>query len=213
MLPALVSGRGILGEEGGSSGIGHDRQWIIDPIDGTANYMRNLPWWSVSIALFEKGMPFAGIVHAPAMGVTMTVVRGEGVKCNGRALVISPAVNKSAPMVLSGIAPQNVFYVRAEHVSRMIVAELGGTERRLGCGTVSIMQVLLGKADLYVGLGEHIWDIAAVATIAEELGLRHTIDFSKRDVSEEPFDFICGNSLLVDSAREAMWRDGYRLAN
>lgn len=85
-------------------------------------------------------------------------------------------------------------------------------ERRLGCGTASVIQVLLGKADLYVGLGERIWDVAAVVTIAEELGLRHTIDFGEHIVSQEPFDFICGNSLLVDTVRVALLRDGYHLS-
>jgi myo-inositol-1(or 4)-monophosphatase len=81
----------------------------------------------------------------------------------------------------------------------LIRARLGGLERRLGCGTASLLQILLGKADLYFGLGERIWDVCAVVVIAEELGFKHSIEWSSV-VESGPFDFVCGAEPLFGKA-------------
>lgn len=62
------------------------RLFVVDPIDGTAAYMKGRPWWSVSIAVVEDGRPVAGVVHAPTLGETYTAVRGEGARLNGRPI-------------------------------------------------------------------------------------------------------------------------------
>lgn len=194
----------VLGEEGGSSGAGENRLWIIDPIDGTANYMRNLPWWSVSIAMLENGRPHAGVIHAPAMGITVSAVSGQGVTINGRALSGPVRSLQAVPLILSGASPENVSNGRAESVSRIISEDLAGMERRLGCGTASLLQVLLGKADLYIGLGERIWDVSAAAIVADELGMRHTVEW-RRASQTTPFDFVCGERLLVEKAARSLF--------
>ncbi len=191
----------ILGEEGGVVELGQrepgEHLWIVDPIDGTANYMHNLPWWSVSIALLDKGRPRAGVIHAPAMGVTLATVYGEGVFLNGQPISSQPMARLDAPLVMSGASPLNARNGRGEALSRMIRTELGGMERQLGCGTASLLHVLLGKADLYVGLGERVWDVCAASIIAENLGFEHSIDWNL-PADTLPFDFVCGNMMLTD---------------
>lgn len=188
----------MLGEEGGPQGSSRSgRLWVIDPIDGTANYMRSLPWWSVSIGLLDNGRPIAGIIHAPAMGVTLATIKDHGVWLNGEMFALDPAdTGPQAPIVLTGASPTLAAEGLTEELSVMIRTQLRGIERRLGCGTASILQVLLGKADLYFGLGERIWDVCAAAIIAEELGLKHSIQWSD-DRASRPFNFACGAEALL----------------
>lgn len=186
----------VLGEEGGTIQGKSGRVWIIDPIDGTTNYMRSLPWWSISIGVLEGSRPRAGILHGPAMNLTMVAVSGEGVLLNGDPYKLD-TTGSEAQIIMTGASPAHTAAGKAEQLSAAVRTQLNGIERRLGCGTASILQVLLGNADLYVGLGEKIWDVCAAAVIADELGLQHSIDWeAPRD--REPFDFVCGLPLPFD---------------
>ncbi|WP_313607875.1 inositol monophosphatase family protein [Rhizobium sp.] len=193
----------VLGEEGSVYQGNGTRLWVIDPIDGTANYMRGLPWWSISIGLIEDGQPKAGIIHAPAMDITIVAVKGEGVVLNGQPVEPdTPRQDPPAPVIMTGSSPASAAKGDAEKLSALIRSDLNGFERRLGCGTASLLQVLLGKAELYIGLGERIWDVCAAAVIAEELGLRHTVEW-KTAADPQPFNFACGVAKvfeLVDSS-------------
>ena len=190
----------ILGEEDGRQGGDRGRLWVIDPIDGTANYMRGFPWWSVSIGLLEDGKPLAGVVHAPAMGVTLATVVGEGVTRNGARFALLTEAPVLAPVVFVGCSQA----LRASGIEALASAfirdELVGLERRLGCGTASLLQVLTGHAELYLGFGENLWDVCASAIIAEELGLSHSLIWA--DVSStRPIDFACGLMPWLDRGR------------
>jgi len=188
----------VLGEEGSAYQGNGTRLWVIDPIDGTANYMRGLPWWSISIGLIEDGQPKAGIIHAPAMDITIVAVKGEGVVLNGQP--VEPDTLRQdppAPVIMTGSSPASAAKGDAEKLSALIRSDLNGIERRLGCGTASLLQVLLGKAELYIGLGERIWDVCAAAVIAEELGLRHSVEW-KTAADPQPFNFACGVAKLFE---------------
>lgn len=191
---------GILGEEGGRQGGDTGRLWVIDPIDGTSNYMRGFPWWSVSIGVLKDGKPLAGIVHSPAMGVTLVTVVGEGVTRNGERFTLSTEAPVLAPVVLVGCSQA----LRASGIeasaSAFIRDDLVGLERRLGCGTASLLQVLTGHAELYLGFGENLWDVCASAIIAEELGLAHSLVWEDAS-SAAPFDFVCGPTPWLDRAK------------
>jgi len=190
----------ILSEEGTRENGGRGRLWVIDPIDGTTNFIRSLPWWGVSMGLLENGRPVAGVIHAPALNITMSAVVGEGAWLNGEPYALEIAeVASEPPVVMSGVSPKMAAAGDAEKLSFLIRTHLRGIERRLGCGTASLLQVLLGKASLYFGLGERIWDVCAASIIAEELGLRHSIDRTKT-VDDEPFNFVCGVPRLFDQA-------------
>ncbi|MGO6747746.1 inositol monophosphatase [Rhizobium ruizarguesonis] len=191
----------ILAEEGGRQGGDTGRLWVIDPIDGTSNYMRGFPWWSVSIGVLKDGKPHAGIVHSPAMGVTLATVVGEGVTRNGERFEFPTEVPVLAPVVLVGCSQA----LRASGIepsaSAFIRDDLIGLERRLGSGTASLLQVLTGHAELYLGFGENLWDVCASAIIAEELGLSHSLNWE--DVtSAMPFNFFCGKPLWLKKTNQ-----------
>ncbi|SCY91041.1 inositol monophosphatase family protein [Rhizobium sp. NFACC06-2] len=188
----------VLGEEGSAYQGNGPRLWVIDPIDGTANYMRGLPWWSISIGLVEDGQPKAGIIHAPAMDITIVAVKGGGVVLNGQPVEADTLrQDPPAPVIMTGSSPASAAKGDAEKLSVLIRSDLNGIERRLGCGTASLLQVLLGKADLYIGLGERIWDVCAAAVIAEELGLRHSVQW-KAAADPQPFNFACGVAKIFE---------------
>lgn len=191
----------ILGEEGGRQAGGSGRRWVIDPIDGTSNYIRGFPWWSVSIGVLKDGKPLAGIVHSPVMGVTLATVVGEGVTRNGERFTLPPETPVLAPVVLVGCSQ----VLRASGVEARAGAfirdDLVGLERRLGCGTASLLQVLTGHAELYLGFGENLWDVCASAIIAEELGLSHSLTWENA-ASAKPFNFFCGKQSWLERTNQ-----------
>lgn len=207
MVKAAYPDDAILGEEGGRQKGRNGRLWIIDPIDGTTNYMRGLPWWSISIGLVDSGQPKAGIIHAASMNVTIAAVIGEGVTLNGEAFTREDLDRYTqVPLVMTGSAPNLVASGQADQLSLLVRSQLNGIERRLGCGTASLLQVLLSKADLYLGLGERIWDICAAAVIAEELGLRHSLTWGGAH-DATPMNFACGKAALIEEVLPSLHLD------
>jgi histidinol-phosphatase len=148
----------ILGEEEGVSG-GGPRRWIIDPIDGTRNYLRGIPVWATLIALEEDGVVTLGVVSAPALGGRWWAERGGGAFAGGDLVRVS-AISRVEDAVLSFAVEQPVpaLATRAWHArgygdfwSHMLVAE----------GAID------GAID---AVGVTVWDLAAVQPIVEEAG-------------------------------------------
>jgi myo-inositol-1(or 4)-monophosphatase len=158
-LRALDPEAGWLSEEtlDLSDRIERRRLWVIDPIDGTRDYLRQRPGWCVSVALVEDRVPVLGVLAAPARGELWTASRGEGSWRNGKALRVSPRAE------LAG--------------SRVPADQLSGPDRDLvavdkpNSIALRIALVAAGEADLVATLRWGFeWDIAAAALIAEEAG-------------------------------------------
>lgn len=169
----------IVGEEGsatvGTSGIG----WLIDPIDGTTNFMFDLPGWAVSIAAVDHQGTVAGAVHVPSAGELFTAVRGEGAFLTTdrgtRRLRCSERTELATSLVATGFAYAPERRLRqAARVARMI----GGIRdiRRFGAASVDLCHVAAGRVDAYFEEGLGPWDMAAGELIAREAGCR-TGDF------------------------------------
>ena len=77
-----------MGEEGNERSTGAERCWVIDPLDGTVNYLHGIPFWAVSIGVIEAGEMVAAVVHAPALGETFTAERGGGCRLNDRGVAV-----------------------------------------------------------------------------------------------------------------------------
>lgn len=165
---------GVLGEEGaattGSSGV----RWVVDPLDGTVNYLYGLPTWAVSIAAEYEGETLVGVVEAPLRRETYRAVLGGGAYCDsataeGRKLVVRPAPPLERALIGTGFA-----YV-AERRSRQarIAAELipGFRDiRRGGSAAIDLCDVAAGRLDGYYERGLNPWDLAAGDLIAREAG-------------------------------------------
>lgn len=166
---------GILGEEGadvaGSSGV----RWIVDPLDGTVNYLYGMRAWSVSIAAEVHGVAVAGVVHSPALGETYTATLDGGAwrdDAAGRTrLRVSDCADLASAMVGTGFG-----YVpdRRRSQAAVVAALLPHIRdiRRMGSCALDMSWVAAGCMDAYFERGPHPWDYTAASLIAREAGAR-----------------------------------------
>lgn len=160
---------GVLGEEGasrtGTSGV----RWIIDPIDGTVNYLYGRQDWAVSIAVEAEGRTVAGVVAAPARGEVHHAVRDAGAWSGEERLRCREAPSLDQALIATGFG-----YVRERRVAQArVVAELLPRVRdirRSGSAALDLCDVAAGRIDGYYERGPHAWDYAAGELIAQEAG-------------------------------------------
>ena len=158
---------GLLGEEGASKESRNGRRWIIDPIDGTRDFIRGLPLWCVMIALEEHGEIKAGAVHLPMFGHTYWASRGDGAYRNGVRLKASSISDPAqAVLCLNGL---NRMGGHADPVQVLKWAQPFWAIRSLG-GTPDAMLVAAGEADVWIEPQVAAWDLAAPQVILEEAG-------------------------------------------
>jgi len=159
----------IIGEEGantrGTSGI----TWHIDPIDGTTNFMYDLPTWAVSIGAVDEHGPIAGAVYAPALNEMFSAARGHGAHVNQTPLAVRSIPSLQHALVATGFS-YNVAG-RAPHTQRvarmlMTVRDI----RRMGAAAIDLCFVAAGRYDAYFEEGLNSWDLVAGQLIATEAG-------------------------------------------
>jgi myo-inositol-1(or 4)-monophosphatase len=170
-LAELRPGDAVLGEEeGGETGAGVDGVcWVVDPIDGTVNYMYGFPWYSVSVAAQLDGVTVAGAVVEPVSGRRWCAVRDGGAFVDGAPLRVSSTDRLELSLLATGFAYRPERRVRqAEMVGRL----LGSVRdiRRTGSAALDLCMVAAGWVDAYFEHGLSRWDWAAGSLIAEEAG-------------------------------------------
>jgi myo-inositol-1(or 4)-monophosphatase len=175
-------GDGFLGEESGQSGAaagsgpGPAVRWIIDPLDGTVNYLYGLPDFAVSIAAEVGAEIVAGVVHMPERGEVFTAVKGGGcwLRAAGRPAV-PMRCNRGVPLARALVATGFGYAAARRHVQGEVVAALLPLVRdirRSGSAAVDLCSVAAGRVDAYYERGVNYWDIAAGGLIAREAGAR-----------------------------------------
>ena len=162
----------IIGEEEG--GGGGERLWLIDPIDGTANYARGIPHYCVSIGYLEHGVPVIAAVHDPSHDWLYSAARGEGAWRDGERLAVSPCADLGAATVECGWSTRRSTADYLDLVSRVMAA--GCAIRRVGSGALGLTDVAAGKSEAYCELHINAWDCAAGILLVQEAG-GHTNDF------------------------------------
>ena len=164
---------GLLGEEGaersGTTGV----RWVIDPLDGTVNYLYRLPHWGVAIGIESDGLAVAGVVNVPRLGLEYVGVAGAGAFCveAGVRRTLSASSVRSLGQALVGTGFNYDASVR-ERQARGIaeVIPIVRDIRRLGAGAVDLCLVADGMIDAYFEFGLHPWDLCAGSVIANEAG-------------------------------------------
>ncbi|MBV9847032.1 MAG: inositol monophosphatase [Kutzneria sp.] len=168
-LAELGPGQPVLGEEGGGPTDLRGLTWVVDPIDGTVNYLYGLPWYAVSVAAQMDGVSVAGAVVEPVSGRVWTATRGGGAWLDGTPLRVSSTTRLELALVGSGFA-----YERDRRRRQAaVIGEVAGRVRDLrrgGAASLDLCSVAAGWLDGYVEHGLHRWDWAAGALIAEEAG-------------------------------------------
>lgn len=159
----------ILGEEGGSSDGGSGVRWLVDPIDGTVNYLYGIPQYAVSIAAQHDGDMVAGVVHNPVSGETWTATRGVGAYLNGQPIRESGCDRLDLALVATGFGYDAGRRARQAAILQQILPSVRDI-RRAGAASLDLCAVAMGRVDGYYERGLGPWDLAAGALIAEESG-------------------------------------------
>lgn len=161
----------VLGEEGGeTSSRGSAVRWIVDPIDGTVNFMLGLPVWSVSIAAETAEGTVAGCVHNPGAGATFHAARGSGAYLGTRRLSGPRSVAVSEAVVATGFGYDAGRRARQGEVAGRLLGHVGNL-RRLGSAALDLCALAAGWVDMYYEGPLNEWDLAAGVLIAEEAGV------------------------------------------
>jgi len=166
---------GLIGEEGANRESKSGVTWVIDPIDGTVNYLYDIPGWCISIAAKDKDGGLVGVVYSPATQSLWKASRGGGAFLNGSPVKCNDPVSLDRALVGSGFA----YDIEKRKIQAALVARLLPQIRdlrRLGACAVDICHVASGSLDAYFEAGVNEWDYAAAGLVATEAGATISID-------------------------------------
>jgi myo-inositol-1(or 4)-monophosphatase len=161
---------GVVAEESGAAPGASEYQWLVDPLDGTVNYLHGLPTYGVSLAVLRRGELHIGVVYDPSRGELFAAERGGGARCNGRLLRVSGTARLADALLTTGfpydrgarddnnLREHNRLLLRCQDV------------RRTGSAALELCYVAAGRVDAHWELGLKPWDVAAGALILLEAG-------------------------------------------
>ena len=160
---------GVLAEEGGSESSTSGLTWVIDPLDGTVNFLYRIPWWCVSIGIEDGEDPVAGVIHSPTREETFAALRGGGAKLNGSAIEVSRKESLAGALIGTGFAyDSEARTVQARLVSRVL--PIARDVRRSGSAALDLASLACGRIDGFYEAPMMPWDKAAGVLIATEAG-------------------------------------------
>lgn len=159
----------ILAEESGATGAS-DFVWIIDPLDGTTNFLHGLPQFAVSIALAERGVLTQAVVYDPSRNELFSATRGSGAFLNDRRLRVSKRTKLGESLIGTGFPYRDFTHADAYiDIFRELIRSSAGL-RRPGSASLDLAYVAAGRYDGFFELGLKPWDIAAGALLVTEAG-------------------------------------------
>jgi myo-inositol-1(or 4)-monophosphatase len=188
----------VLAEEGAAAKTKRaERLWVVDPIDGTLNFSRALPFYCVSVAYVEDGRVRAGAIHAPRTGETFVAHQGGGARLNGAPIAVSQTRELGQAFVVTSLAfraasrPSSRFVMLNAHCARM---------RMFGSAALEIAYVAAGRFDLFVHGALGPWDVAAGGLIAREAGAAMLSLTTAEEAAWDESQVIIGPPALVRDA-------------
>lgn len=211
----------VLGEEGGHQPARGGRKarftWVIDPLDGTSNYLRGIPHWCVSIALVDNGEPLHGVVFDPLRNELFIASKGSGAVLEDKRVRVSEHRDLEGALLCTGFAPRERARARAQLDCLGALLEQAEDVRRTGSAALDLAWVACGRLDGYFEAGVQPWDIAAGVLLVREAGGR-VCDFrgaalSRMDIAEaRGRQVVAGNVKLVEPLQKAIVSSGYAKA-
>jgi myo-inositol-1(or 4)-monophosphatase len=182
---------GVLAEESGKGSRESDYLWVIDPLDGTTNYLQGIPIFAVSIALQYKGDSVLGVVYLPMLELMFEGLRGQGAYLNGERITVSNKKSLDHSILATGFPYDRAINSdnNANYCAHLVPRVRG--LRRMGSAAYDLANVAAGILDGYWELNLSPWDVAAGALILEEAGGRIIYLNEKRGVS-----LIAGNPVI-----------------
>ncbi|MBK8192550.1 MAG: inositol monophosphatase [Lewinellaceae bacterium] len=178
-------------------------QWIIDPLDGTTNFLYNVPQYSVSVGLKSGDDLVIGIVHHVPADELFYAWKGGGAWCNGKAIQVSKRTEMRQALIATGFPYHN--FSRADAwfgVMREFMREGRGV-RRFGSAALDLAWVAAGRFDIFFEYGLNAWDIAAGAVLVREAG-GTVADFSGENGFMEKQEMLACNAAVYEKALEVL---------
>jgi myo-inositol-1(or 4)-monophosphatase len=198
---------GILAEESGRSDTKSDYVWVIDPLDGTTNFLHGFPQYCVSIGLLHKGKPTQGVVFDPNRNELFTATKGVGAYLNDRRIRVSKTDRLEAALMGTGFPFREVSniddYIR---MMRNIMLETSGL-RRPGAAALDLAWVAAGRIDGFWEIGLSPWDMAAGALLVREAG-GLIGDLEGEDKFMESGRVVASNAKLFAAILQTLKRKG-----
>ena len=185
---------GIFGEESGETAGAGEYRWVIDPIDGTVNFIHGFPYYSISIALQKQGKTVAGVVYSPRLNELYAAAAGHGAALNGQPLRVSGCAALADSLLATGFACVRAG-IRPDNLELLpgIVRQIQGI-RRNGSAALDLCNVAAGRFDGYWEFALNLYDVAAGALILQEAG-GHVTDLTGRN--RWPEAGICATNSLI----------------
>lgn len=182
---------GYIAEEG-TGERAEEYNWIIDPLDGTTNYLFGIPCYCTSVALWKSGEILLGVIYDPERDECFSAAKGLGAFLNGESISVSKQDDLKLTLLATGFPYDN----KGRQMDYLkILAEVNANSRgirRLGAAAVDMAYVACGRLDGFYEYGLNAWDVAAGAIIIEEAGGKVS-DFYGKD------NFLFGNTLVCDN--------------
>ncbi|MGN9764403.1 inositol monophosphatase family protein [Micromonospora sp. SD12] len=163
---------GFLGEEDGISGSG-ELQWVLDPIDGTANFVRGIPLCAVSLGLLHRGEAVLGVIELPFLRNRYAAAQGDGATVDGSPIQVSQTSRLSEAIVAIGDYAVGEGAADKNRLRLALTAQLAESVQRVrmtGTAALDLAWLAEGKLDAALTLSNHVWDMAAGVAIAREAG-------------------------------------------
>ena len=182
---------GLLAEEGAASAGGSGRRWVVDPLDGTTNFLYGIPAWAVSVALEDEEGAAAGVVHDAVRDELFAAARGLGATLNGERIEVRKAERLESALVATGFGYDPGW--RHEQAERLVhVLPRVRDIRRAGAAALDLAWLAAGRLDGYYERGLKPWDWAAGRMLVAEAG------GALRELEDEPTGLVAASPPLLD---------------
>jgi myo-inositol-1(or 4)-monophosphatase len=194
-LSSLLPDAGFITEEGTSKKVGLKYCWVIDPLDGTTNFLHSFHPYAISIALKEYDEVIAGVVYEVSGNETFTAWKGGGAWLNDSKIHVSKTARLADSLVATGFPYSDFSGIDTYMKCLAHFCKHTHGIRRLGSAAIDLSYVACGRFDAFYEYGLHEWDIAAGMLLVREAGGR-VCDFSGNDKNLTGVEFIAANSVV-----------------
>jgi myo-inositol-1(or 4)-monophosphatase len=203
-LSRLVPGSGFIAEEGKYGPEGADLKWVIDPLDGTTNFIHGVPIFSISVALMQDDRIILGVVHEINRSESFYSWQGGKAYLNGKEIRVSPASRLHDSLLVTGFP-----YKRDDILDRYVDLFKGFIKktqdlRRLGSAAADLAYVASGRFEGFYEIGLSPWDVAAGSFLVKQAGGQVT-DFKGGDDYIFGKSLVSSNGLVHDEMLELVW--------
>jgi len=181
---------GILGEEGTEEDAASGRRWVIDPLDGTTNFLYGFPAWAVSVAVEDADGVTCGVVFDPNRDELFAAERGSGATLNGEPIRVREGASLERALIATGFGYDADRRARQADVLREVLPAVRDV-RRAGAAALDLSWVAAGRLDGYWERGLHRWDWAAGRLLVTEAG------GEVRDLPDDPHGLVAAEPALI----------------